>query len=161
MVVNELLGNESSSSVLGNIFQNIKRLMIRFQFCNIQFSHRQYNVVTHSLAKIAWHVDHIAIWFVVMSSSYSKPYGLIKDIACLINFDRMKPICLSKKKKCSQCSKKWEKKGLLPMLALLKIPVSFGSNRIGCPISLLTSLAALPSLGWPNNSNRQMILLHQ
>lgn len=52
-LVAELHNHQAPLSPLGNIFQDIKDLMGRFQLCSVHFAYRQSNVVAHLLAKYA------------------------------------------------------------------------------------------------------------
>lgn len=63
MVVTQLQMPEASSSFMGNLFQDIKNLMTRFQHGSIQFKVRQCNVAAHKLAIYAWNVYNILLWY--------------------------------------------------------------------------------------------------
>lgn len=53
VVLAELQRLETYLSILGNLFQDIKALMSRFQNSSIQFRFRKCNVTSHKLAKFA------------------------------------------------------------------------------------------------------------
>lgn len=62
-LVTELQNHQASLSPLGNIYKNIKDLMRCFQMCSVHFEHRQSNVEAHLLAKYAWHVTNVVLWY--------------------------------------------------------------------------------------------------
>lgn len=74
-VVNQIL-NEEFSSKLGNLLYDIKDWMGKLVDCHIQFAYHEYNRVAHSLARHAWSIPNISLWYGVEPSFISPLCGL-------------------------------------------------------------------------------------
>lgn len=64
-LVTNLQSIKESSSLLGNIIQDLNGLMTRFEVCSIHFTYRQSNVTVHKLARYACNIEHIVLWYTV------------------------------------------------------------------------------------------------
>ncbi|XP_042983365.1 uncharacterized protein LOC122312778 [Carya illinoinensis] len=62
-VVQELQSSEASYASVGNLFADINHLMMRFQEAQVIHVNRMGNGVAHSLARHAWNIEDINVWW--------------------------------------------------------------------------------------------------
>ncbi|KAF5471637.1 hypothetical protein F2P56_008414 [Juglans regia] len=63
VVVQELQDSQESLSSNGNLIQDVKRLMQLFRNSSVQHVYRDGNGVAHTLARYAWNVDDVQMWW--------------------------------------------------------------------------------------------------
>lgn len=61
--VKEIQEKESSRSMMYNIIKDVKKLMRKFPNCSIQHVRRICNGAAHRLARFAWNVEDIIVWW--------------------------------------------------------------------------------------------------
>lgn len=59
----EISSSKESSSTLGNYLLDIREFILHFINCKIQYGSCACNSVAYKLAKNAWHVNDIVMWF--------------------------------------------------------------------------------------------------
>ncbi|CAI9767957.1 unnamed protein product [Fraxinus pennsylvanica] len=63
LLVQELQASSDSLANAGNIIADVKQLLSRFQEIQIQHVNRMGNSVAHALARNAWNVADISVWW--------------------------------------------------------------------------------------------------
>lgn len=62
-MVNEIQNERASRSLHENLVMEIKQLMQRFPHCFIQHNACLGNGAAHGMAKFAWNIDDLIIWW--------------------------------------------------------------------------------------------------
>lgn len=63
LLMEEIQSQDSPNSILNNILLDIKDLMYHLIECQIQNLNRSCNMAAHTLARNAWHVSDIVLWY--------------------------------------------------------------------------------------------------
>ncbi|XP_042944784.1 uncharacterized protein LOC122278665 [Carya illinoinensis] len=71
LVIEELKKDGKSSTLWSSLIHEIKTLLSSFPAWSIQYRGRESNGVAHNLAKFAWHLDDIALWWDVIPECIS------------------------------------------------------------------------------------------
>lgn len=85
IMVQTIQAANPSLSLLGNLCQDVKRLMQMFPHCCIQHVGRLGNLGADTLAKYAWHIEEL----VVCHSRLCETYCLVRqtrDVMCFPQF---------------------------------------------------------------------------
>ncbi|XP_042958008.1 uncharacterized protein LOC122293496 [Carya illinoinensis] len=72
LVIEELKKDGRSSTLWSSLIHEIKTLLSSFPAWSIQYRGRESNGVAHNLAKFAWHLDNIALWWDVIPECISQ-----------------------------------------------------------------------------------------
>lgn len=96
LLIKELHGTGPSYSMLGSLIAKTRNLQGLFNDCIFQHDHRESNGVAQKLARYAWSVDNIVMWWESFPDFIVQATSLIK--ICKV-FPLMKYILLLKNKK--------------------------------------------------------------
>lgn len=76
LVVKAVSSSTDPNSILGNVLHDIRELMSHFLCCKIQHGNRLENRAAHKLARYAWNVDDVVMWYGDMPT-FLKPKALV------------------------------------------------------------------------------------